>query len=285
MATVANLVQRTRRLIGDWPDRDSLSASISSSGTTATVADSSIYVENHALELEDEALIIRDIPAGGVTLTVARGRYGSTAVSHANSTTVLINPRFRSVDILDALNAGQQACWPYIYQPVTNTTLTTTASTYEYNVPSVGTGQSQAIPYIYRVDIQESGETKYRERKDWEIISAATRVLRFKRTQPAGATLRLYGYASFADLTLSGSTATAFPVQAENPLCAYAAAYLLQSAEAQRVRVDTGTIDNREQANRVGASASAAAQLMARFYREIQQIGMPPMTRHVRGII
>lgn len=285
MATsVSTLVDRTRRLVRDWPDLDDLTASISSSGTTVTVADSSRYVANQLLEVENETMVIRSIPTA-TTLTVKRGSHGSTAASHANSTAVLMNPRFRAIDVLDALNAGQQACWPWVYQPVTNTTLTTTANTYEYSVPSVGTGQSQAIPYIYRVDIQESGETKYRERKDWEIVRAATRTLRFKRTQPASATLRLHGYAPFADLTLGGSLSDYFPVQAEPLLCAYAGMYLLQSAESYRVRVDTGTIDNREQANRVGASSNAAAQLRARFYQEIQQVAMPPMTRHVRGII
>ena len=283
-STVSTMVDRTRRLLRDWPDLDTSTASITASGTTLTVADTTLYTVNQAVELESEAMIVRAIP-GGTTLTVKRGAYGSTGASHANSTSVLLGPRFYQVDILDALNAGLSASWPLLYQRVVNTTITTTSNTYEYNVPSVGAGQSFAIPYLYQVDIRESGETKYRKRNDWEVVQGATRAIRFKRTQPASATLRLHGVAPYADLTLTGSLDTNYPAQAEQALVSFAASFLLQSAEANRVRIDTGTIDNREQANRVGASAAIAQVMMQRFYRELQQVAQPPPGKHIKAVM
>ena len=284
MPTVATIVDRTRRFLRDWPDLDTTTASLTSSTVTVSIADSTLYTVNKDIEVEQELMTVRALPSG-VTLTVKRGAKGTTAASHATSQAVLISPDFSSLDILDALNAAVGAAFPYVYQRVTNTTLTTVASTYEYNVPSVGTGQSYAIPHIHRVEIKENGETKYRDKKDWRIIRAATPILQFRRTQPASATLRLHGYAPFPRLAFTDSLPLQWPENFEDALVTYAAGWLKQSGETGRVKIDTGAIDNREQANRVGSSGAIGTSLLQRFYRDLANCGFSPPYKHLRSVI
>src|SRR5690242_5848990 len=96
-----------------WPDQDSLTASCTSAATTITVADTTLYYVNEPLEIESENLIVRALTSGTV-LTVERATYGSSAASHASGTDVLLRPRFLQLEIIDAINNGIDACWPYL---------------------------------------------------------------------------------------------------------------------------------------------------------------------------
>lgn len=281
MATsVSTLIPRVRRFVGDYPEYDSLTASVTDSGTTLTVADSSIYAARWPIQIDTEALLVKALPSS-TTVTVKRAHMGTTAASHANSSTVMLRPQFLDVEVLDALNYALGNCFPYMYKPVAQEYTGITADTYEYTLPNM-TGLDVPIPFVYRVEYKESGESDFRQRRNWTVIRAATPVLKFDQSLDAGGTIRILGYGPFPRLTASGSLDTYFPQGCEDLLVVGAGEYLLASGEARRVRVDTGAIDNREQANRVGSSMQASNALLSRFERLLLRKAMPPMPRHVR---
>lgn len=280
MATaVSTLIPRVRRFVGDYPEYDTLTASVTDSGATLTVADSSIYTARWPIQIDTEALLVKALPSA-TTVTVKRAHAGTTAASHANSSTVMIRPHFLDVEILDALNYALGNTFPYLYRAVLDTSLTTSADTYEYTVPNLS---SVPIPYISKVELKESGDTAYRPVKAWEVRRGVTPKIQFRREQPSGATIRVHGYAPFARLAVEDSLDAQFPVDCEDLLVTGAGEFLLSSGEARRVRVDTGATDNREQGNRTGSSMQASNALLSRFERQLLRKAMPPMPRHVKA--
>ena len=278
--TAATLIQRTRRMLRDWPEIDVTTASIASNGTTLTVADSTLYFVNELLELDQEVMRVTALPSG-TTLTVQRQMRGSTAASHSSGATILQSPAFYSVEILDALNDGLDACSPQIYRPVALEETGPDGTTYEWNLPTMS-GISVAIPYLYEIEVKESGDPAFRKTDAWEVVRSENPFIKFRRPPSSGATIRLRGYGPFTHFTAVTDTLdTYFPVNAANLPVLFAVSELLASGEAGRVRVDTGTNDQREQANRVGSSMSAAQALLQRFYQRRSDAAMAPMPRHV----
>lgn len=283
MTTVNTLVQRTRRFLGDWPSNDTITASLSSSGTSMSVATASDYFKGWLLEIDSEVLKVATSATTGTSVSILRGQYGTTAATHASSATVLVRPEFTQIEILDQLNAGLKAVWPYIYQDILDTSLTTVADTYEYTVPSVSSSITY-IPRIYGIDLKRSGETNYKPIRRWEIRRGSTPKIMFPADLDAGGTLRVRGYAPFDDLALADSLPSAFPIQSEELLPLYAAQALLTSGEARRARVNTLPQDAREQANKPGASMAAANSLYQRFQQRLMATAMSPMSKHVRKV-
>lgn len=285
MATTATtLVQRVRRFLRDWPDFDSLTASTSSTATTLTVADASstVYSPRWDIEIDNEAMIVRS--GAGTTLTVKRAHKGTTAATHASGAAILLRPHFLSLEILDALNSAIQASFPLIYKPVLDTSLTTSSNTYEYTVPNMpGTynGASIPIPRLSKLELKLSGETDYQRVRGWNVRRGATPKVQFELEQEASATIRVHGFGPFPDLAFTDSLDTLWPVHAEDYLIFHATATLLASGEAGRVRVDTGAIDNREQANRAGSSMAASTALLQRAQLRLRDAAMPAMPKHV----
>lgn len=280
--TVTTLTQRTRRFLRDWPEFDETTASISSSGTTLTVANSALYAAGWELQLEDEVVRVQTI-ASGTTLTVRRGLKGSTAAAHVTATTIMARPRFYNVDILDALNAGLAASFPLLYRPVASEWDDITADAYEWLIPEMS-GIAVPIPYIYGVEYQETTDQPFVRVRNFRIVRSEYPLLKFSTPLVAGGKLRIKGFGPFTPLTASGSLDTYFPVNAEDILVWFAAQYLLASGEAGRLRVDTGVIDDREQANRTGSSMSASNSLFQRFQMRLREAGMAPMPRHVVAV-
>jgi hypothetical protein len=272
--------------MGDWPDQDALTASLASTGTTVTVADTDSYFPNQALDVDYETMIVRAKPTA-TTLTVLRAAYGSTAASHANSSSVVKSPGFYSVLILDALSDAIEAAFPLLYKPVIDETLSLTAGTYEYTVPNLPTPSSTVpIPALSRLYVKETGDTVYRKVEGWWVNRGATPKIVFKR-DPAPGTLRVLGYGPFGRLTATSDTLDAqWPLQAEHPLVMYAAQWLLASGEARRVRADSGQpLDARENANRAGSSMAASNALFQRFRIALSAAAMPAMPPHVVPVI
>lgn len=284
--TAVSLYQRTRRYLRDYRDLDSLTAALTdTTGTTVTVADTSIYQVRWPIEIDQETMVIRAIPSG-TTLTVERGAFGSTAATHSNGATVLIRPAYYGVEILDALNEGIQACYPLIYKAVLDTSLTISSNVWEYAVPNMpGTynGDTIPIPRISYIEIQEPGVVPYFPSEAFAILRGAAPTIKFFNLQTPAAKVRIRGFGPFPDLAdFTGSMDAQWPKQANYLPPLYAAASLLMSGEAGRVRVTSGAVDNREQANRVGASLQAGMTLMNRFQVELARSAMPPMPKHVR---
>jgi hypothetical protein len=285
--SAANWVDRVRRFVRDIPDQDTLSVSLASTGTSVVVADTSFYRARRPIEIDYETMMVRTAPSTGTSLTVTRAWAGSTSATHAASAGILVRPAFYAQEILDALNMGIDACWPYIYKPVTDTTISTVANTYEYLVPNLpgsypeGTYQ---IPIVTKVETLQVGELTYRETRRWRIVQGpeGTRYIHLQSSAPVATTLRVSGFGPFEHLSSTASTLNpAWPPRAQNLPILYAAAHLLMSAESGRDRSDTGATDRREEANRPGISLSTGQALMQRFYRELLTVAMPPLTKHV----
>jgi hypothetical protein len=280
--SATTLIQRCRRFMGDWPDLDASTASISSNGTTLTVADTTKYAPNWTVQLDTEAFLITAL-AGGTTLTVRRAMQGTTAASHASGASVLIRPQFLDQEYLDSINAAILATFPYVYKPVVDETLTSVAGTYEFTIPNMpGTyeGASIPIPVLYKVAVKETADLVFRAKQDWEVVRGSTPKLKFRRDEPAG-TIRLRGFGPFPPLAFTDSLDTLFPIQATDALVEYACGRLLASGESRRVRNDAFPIDQREQANRTGSSTAAGNDLYRRFVLRLQNAAMPPLPRHV----
>lgn len=282
MATsAATLIQRTRRFVRDWPEFDTTAASLSASVTTVSIADSSTYAPNWVIQIEQEAMLVKAL-ASATTLTVRRGIMGTTAVSHATTQTILARPKFLDVEYLDALNGALDSSFPLLYRPVSSEYTGVEADVYEYDVPTMS-GISVPIPYLYELSYQETTDLPFQKIRSWSVIRSESPTIKLHNLLPSGGILRIQGFGPFTPLTALTSLDTYFPVNAEKALMIGAAETLLASGEAGRVRVDTGPVDSRENANRTGASMSAANALLSRFERELARSAMAPMPRHVKA--
>lgn len=278
--TVTSLIQQTRRFARDYPELDVTTASISSGGTTLSVADSTIYAKNWNIQIDTESLVVVAL-ASGTTLTVRRGAQGTTAASHASGATVLIKPAYIDQEYLDALNYAQDQCYPYIYREVDDTSITTVVNTFEYTIPNDAV-TSKPIKSIYRVQLKGPGEFDYRVSRGWTVIRGTTPKIQFKREPYPSTTVRLQGFGYFADLAFGGSLDTKFPEEAANTLVLGAVEYLAGSGEMGRTRVDTGVIDAREQANRPGSALNLSNAYLSRFERSVFKHAMPPLPKNVQ---
>jgi hypothetical protein len=261
----------------DYPvPASALTISLSTTAVSITTADSSVFPQNFTIEIDYEVLLVGTSQSSTVT-NVTRAWAGSTAASHANSSTILVRPGFFSVEIIDALNAAQDEMYPYIYKPVLDTSLTSDDTTYEFTIPST-------IKHLSHVESLITGDTAYRPIGGWTVKRAATPKLQFRRA-PAGGTLRLHGFGPFSDLSLSGDTVdTLFPANAERALVLGAASRLLGSGEAGRSRMDVGARDDREAANRPGGAITLANQVERRFEKALMRAAMHPLPTHVTSV-
>jgi hypothetical protein len=203
-----------------------------------------------------------------------------------------MRPNFYAVEILDALNEAIQACFPLIYKPVA-ASITASASTYAYQIPDMPGYTGYPIPFIYEIDVLQTGDLTFRNTKRFEIVRGAAvgglttlPAIKFRSPPANAATVRLRGYGPFPKLTsVTDTLDTLWPPQAEYVLPIYAAATLLMSGEAARVRFSSGAIDEREQANRVGSSSAIGNQLWQRFRSELALAAMPAMPHHCQSLL
>jgi hypothetical protein len=279
MATAAStLIQRCRRFMGDYGTTDALTISLSTTATSFTVADSTIYRSGWMVQVDSELLYIKSLPTS-VAVTVGRGHQGTTAASHANASSLIINPAFSDAEYLDALNGALDASFPLLYQRVQDESLTSASADWEYTIPDLN---GAPIPYISKVYVKESGDVVFREKRDWSVIRGATPALIFERDEPTG-TIRIDGFGPFPSLSTSASTLSAqWPLNADDFLVEHACQRLLTSGEARRVRQDVGMPDQRENATRTGSSMAAANALFSRADTLLRKVAMPPLPKHVK---
>ncbi len=276
--TLEQLVVNTRRFLQAYqPPASALTISLSSTATSITVADTSVFTANWTAEIDYETLLLGPSLSTTAT-TVIRGWAGTTAVSHTNTSTILVRPAFSAAQIIDALNEAKDEMYPYVYKPVLDTSLTADSVTYEFTIPST-------IKSLSKVDMLVTGDTSYRLVRDWTVVRSATPKLKFKRA-PQGGTLRLHGYGTFDDLALSGDTVDSlFPTNAIRILPLGAASLLQSSGEAGRSRFDVGLQDARESAQRAGASSALADKLERRFEKALARSSQPPLPKHVISVL
>ena len=278
MATAAStLIQRCRRFMGDYGPTDTLTVSLSSTATSFSVTDSSVFSPRWTVQVDSELLYTRSIP-NSTAVNVMRGYQGTTAASHANSSVLTIQPAFTDNEYLDALNEAIDASFPLLYQRVQDESLSAVATTWEYTIPNLN---GAPIPYIAKVWVKETGDDVFREKRDWSVIRGATPKLIFDRSETA--TVRLDGYGPFVSFTTTSSTlSTQFPAGGESFLVEYACQRLLTSGEARRVRQDVGIPDQRENAVRTGSNMAAANGIFNRANTLLSRCAMPPMPRALK---
>lgn len=280
MATpAATLIQRTRRFLGDWPESDSTGASITSSGTSLQIPDSTVFAPYTWIQVDTEIMQVRARP-DATHLTVFRAARGSTGVSHASGATILNSPRFFDTDYLDALNSGVNAAFPLIFAPKIDESITTTDATYEYNIPNGADGNPMRA--IASLEYKEAADLAFRSFSAWDVRRGATTpFLKLRRPLPGNGTLRVIGFGPVPPMaSLAANLDSSFPTQAEDYLTLYAAQYLTAAGEAWRVRQDTGPNDDREAANRPGSSISLSNQLFTRARQRLMDSALPPMPKH-----
>lgn len=103
IGTLATLVTRIRRLLGDSPETDTLAGSMTSSITSMTVTSPRLYGKGAIVEIGDE-LVYTTTDMSGFTTTVVRGYAGTTAVAHNSADVTRISPRYTSSNIKEAIN-------------------------------------------------------------------------------------------------------------------------------------------------------------------------------------
>lgn len=275
--TAQTLVNRTRTLLRDWPTQDNLGVSLTSFGTTATVASSAVYQIGWRIQVDQEALQVTSL-ASSTTITVVRGAAGTTPAAHTVNAPVLIKPSFLDSEILDGINVGIDSCYPTIYKEVLDTSLTVTAATtYEYTIPAT-------LPYLSKLELKSPGDFAWRETTRWEIRRGSAPVIKFHEVPAVGSAIRLRGFGPFAQLAITDSLDALWPSNGTQLPVLYSASQLLASGESGRVRLSSGAVDAREQANRTGSSTAAARDLLSRYGLLLQQAASPPLPPHIISV-
>jgi hypothetical protein len=279
------LVNTTRRYLRDWPVFERLTASLSSSATSVTVADATTYGNRWTIDVDLESMLVTN--AVGTTLTVLRGLRGSTQATHAVGADILMQANFSGIEIIDAINRGIDAAFPLFYLPVFDTSVTAADSIYEYTIPNMpGTydnGATMQIPIVTKLEIKQTSDLTYRELRRWQIRSApdGSRVFKLRTAEPALGTFRVSGYGPFPHLAnATDALDESWPKDSQYLPALYAAADLMMSSEAGRDRGDWNAVDRREEANRPLTSLQTGQQLYNRWMRETLQSAMPPIPRH-----
>ena len=287
MATTAatTLINRTRTLLRDWPTQDVLTVSLTSYGTTATIAASAPYQPGWRLQIDQEAIQVASL-ASSTTMTVIRAAAGTTPAAHTANAGILVRPGFLDLEILDGLNVGLDACYPTIFKEVLATSgslVVTSATTYEYAIP-VMDATTTIIDYLSMVELKAPGDFAWRETKRWEIRRGAAPVIKFHEVPAVGTAIRLRGFGPFPHLAIGDSMDAQFPFTGDELPVLYAASQLLAAGESGRVRFDVGTRDDREAANRPGSSTAAGRDLLQRFGILLAAVAPPPMPPHAVSV-
>lgn len=118
------LVEKIRFTLRDRPHRSRLtnSGGISAVATTMTVPASDItsFQRGQFLEFDDdtdEVVEVTSLDESTATLTIRRGIESSTAATHAENASILIDPRFPYLQIADAAqDIVEGELWPHVYE-------------------------------------------------------------------------------------------------------------------------------------------------------------------------
>lgn len=285
MATVNSLLDRVRRSLADWPEQDALTGITSNVSATIPVNERGNFKLGQVLVIDQEALRVSTAPSasGAGTVAVQRAFRGTTAATHASAAGVLINPFWTPQDILDGLNEGQQALWPYFFKRgFSGTTTVTLTGQADYAAPSPFTGPGR----ITSLDILSGGGAndewrRFRQFRIFRGSSGAT--IHFEGAAPATGTIfRVRGLVPFTtDLVAGGSTDTEMPDMAIPALLMYARAYCLSMKENARLD-STGAKNVGPAAMGVGAALSVSQTLMQQFVAYCRTNGMPWPTWQTR---
>ena len=174
MTTLTDLIDRiaTDHLVSARrPYRNRLNGAITDSATSLTLTRDfgAALKAGGRLSIGLEDLEVWSADSTLKTCDVERGSYGTTAASHLNNDTVLVNPKYSPAQILRALN-DELLALPgdglFRYQEVT---LTSNSSKLGYEIPSTAN-----VIDVYEVRIESLQATNdWFTVHDWEIVRNA----------------------------------------------------------------------------------------------------------------
>ncbi len=250
---------------------DVITSSPNTAATSFTSANTAAYKVGNVLAIDQELFFVTAV--GATSITVSRGWRGSTAASHTSGAAVLFNPRFGPAEILDALNEGLRALWPFFFKRISDETITTTADTQaDYALPT-SFGESGFVTHMEMLfpGLSNDGWRPYRWFRHFE--SSSVRTISLIRIPPVGTKLRLIGITSFTtDLTYGGNTDTGLKDPGVAALIIYAQHYLTLISESQRLN-SNGSVNLGAGANPMGANQQLSQYHLTRFQNWCQQHG------------
>lgn len=140
----STVVQRVRIHLGDMPWESAGTAS--STTSVIAVTDGTDWSEGDIGELIDvttgvaETFYVSSVSSNN--LTAVRGYYGSVAAAHVTSSRILKNPKYRTLEITNAIDSiiNWELPWPRIYKVVSDSITPATSTTEWYDLAADALG-------------------------------------------------------------------------------------------------------------------------------------------------
>jgi hypothetical protein len=273
MATALTLIERVASLLDNYGAASTtLGAAVTdATGTTFTVADSSVASAGDWGTVDGETFEITAIVDTPDAFTVRRGMQGSTAATHLINAVIRINLDITTQRIIEALNLAQSAAYPQLSSIVSDTTLEVVANQWDYETPAT-------IDHVRQVWIETSNSGVYNQVNNWDMSTAG--IIRLYQTYSTGRKIKVVGTKRFAALTYAGNIDAAFPTTDATALgyMAYEAAANLVSEQQLRVSKRDGFVGITDAFAQGAPTVSLAT---GERYREIAQRYLRDATRNM----
>lgn len=283
MATLADLIERSRIAARDRPRYDSLNGSISNVATSITLTSGTKIADKEGqpvINIDFEELLVIDKPTI-TTATVVRAWNGTTAAAHADKATVLVGYRHsrdeyrRAVQrALDAISfAFGKKLWDETQSfsstsKVIKVPSTTLRVNDLFDIPSAIT-KLKRVPFSFERSLPTS-------------IASTGKGLKLTGWHPREGTAYI-GYETAWPLPTNDADAidSAFPVDGEDLIEAGALAYLSDKEAFMRITFTEAHTRLLEQAAQEGSVRAEARDKLARFLIRRQELGVRERRKNV----
>lgn len=163
----------------------------------------------------------------------------------------------------DAINNAIREIYPNLHERLEDTSLTTTNSDYEYDLPSdFEDGTLSQVFVQISGDEDDFSDARWHKVYGWEIIDDGTdKYLQLPRLYGAGKTIRLIGYCPLETLTADTGTIS-LDGEKVNLLIAYAAYLLYEMVESVPASGDVSRYER------------ASSKWLSKYYRLLPSLKM-----------
>jgi hypothetical protein len=261
---LTSLVERVRRYMRDWPAKNYLAFSCSSTDTVLQLQTQSteVLAENDYIEIGTETM--RVVKQVGQNVTVMRGMMGTDPQGHGFADPVLYKPKYYSIEIQEALADAIDAAYPWIFRFVESDILL--GNTYIYDFPYDSETGVQ-FTSIYGMELAYPGWTWTKPVTNWRVLPPSKiHIVALN----SGATITVYGTSPFPRLTNTQTLDPQWPQNLEYPLVEYAANYLLASGEILTINEGETTSNTETQTTQHGeVIATQHGEVIAEQHGEV----------------
>lgn len=231
--TVASLVDRVRDFLDDYGDTSTtLASAVTTADGTSVTPVSSLGIDEGAwISIDYETMYVSTVMSGPpYTLAVRRGQRGTTATTHANGTTIIVNPKYAGNRILGALNGALGKMTKTVKDVAT---LTFTEDIYAYAVPAT-------IDVVRRVEIENSDEnSQFFIIRNWEMLDSS--YFRIFGDYDTTRNIGVVGTSNFTPMTTTGNLDSTYPDDNANAIN-----FLVYEAVGQLLLQRQGKIASRD---------------------------------------